>query len=456
MLSVSDYLLTDVIVLGSGIAGCIAAIEACEHASDVILISQDVIEMNGSQTDQLYASAYPVKYPKDNWRLHAHDTFDFGCAIGDIELIATLCKDALRLSWELGRFGINWVRKDDDRELVSLDGHTFPRGNRSASELKTSIHRQLLAEVDKHVGITRLNNFVMTNFLIEGGSVVGMMGLDVETSDITVLTSRSIVLASGGIAGVISSGNIGSIAIAQAYHVGVELIAPEMQFIIKKNDEDVTAAQNMGGIRIDQHCRTNISGLYIAGEAIGGIHGANILPGNALTADVVFGNIAGKSASLEYNQIPRIKEEGVKVELNRLRKIIKSLQKNSDHELTLNQAKYTLINLLISTFGKELTWDDMNKCLEYLNYFTENQQNKLGNDQGEITTQDLILYLQLEGLLSLAKVVLKASIARQESRGIFKRADFPEMAQDWGKNIISTRIDNQDIFTYIPVVKNDI
>ncbi len=52
-----------------------------------------------------------------------------------------------------------------------------------------------------------------------------------------------------------------------------------------------------GGIRIDGGCRTGISGLYACGEATGGVDGANMIDGNALSNIVTFGIISGRNAS---------------------------------------------------------------------------------------------------------------------------------------------------------------
>jgi succinate dehydrogenase / fumarate reductase flavoprotein subunit len=52
-----------------------------------------------------------------------------------------------------------------------------------------------------------------------------------------------------------------------------------------------------GGIRIDADCRTKIPGLFIGGEASGGVHGRNRLMGNSLLDVCVFGRRAGLSAS---------------------------------------------------------------------------------------------------------------------------------------------------------------
>lgn len=53
----------------------------------------------------------------------------------------------------------------------------------------------------------------------------------------------------------------------------------------------------VGGVEIDEHCRTGLPGLYAAGEAAGGVHGANRLGSNALSEALVFGTIAGRQAA---------------------------------------------------------------------------------------------------------------------------------------------------------------
>ena len=64
-----------------------------------------------------------------------------------------------------------------------------------------------------------------------------------------------------------------------------------------------TVHHTMGGVEINVNCEVLdkdgnvIPGLFAAGEVTGGIHGENRLGGNALTDTVVFGRIAGNSAS---------------------------------------------------------------------------------------------------------------------------------------------------------------
>ena len=58
-----------------------------------------------------------------------------------------------------------------------------------------------------------------------------------------------------------------------------------------------TAHHFMGGALINEYCMTSIKNLYAAGEATGGVHGANRLGGNALADTQVFGRRAGESAA---------------------------------------------------------------------------------------------------------------------------------------------------------------
>jgi succinate dehydrogenase/fumarate reductase flavoprotein subunit len=60
-----------------------------------------------------------------------------------------------------------------------------------------------------------------------------------------------------------------------------------------------------GGIEINDRSETNIRGLFVAGEASGGVHGRNRLMGNSVLDYNVFGRRAGKNAA-EYVKTARI------------------------------------------------------------------------------------------------------------------------------------------------------
>src|SRR3954470_23775966 len=54
-----------------------------------------------------------------------------------------------------------------------------------------------------------------------------------------------------------------------------------------------TAHYMMGGVEFAADCSTSLSGLFVAGEDSGGVHGANRLGGNGVANSTVFGAVAG-------------------------------------------------------------------------------------------------------------------------------------------------------------------
>ena len=58
-----------------------------------------------------------------------------------------------------------------------------------------------------------------------------------------------------------------------------------------------------GGIDIDGNCETAVEDLFVAGEAVGGIHGRNRLMGNSLLDVIVFGRDAGRAAAKKSKSV---------------------------------------------------------------------------------------------------------------------------------------------------------
>ena len=61
-----------------------------------------------------------------------------------------------------------------------------------------------------------------------------------------------------------------------------------------------------GGIDIDGNCETAVGNLFVAGEAVGGIHGRNRLMGNSLLDVIVFGRDAGAAAAERVKSVKKV------------------------------------------------------------------------------------------------------------------------------------------------------
>ncbi len=187
-----------------------------------------------------------------------------------------------------------------------------------------------------------------------------------------------------------------------------------------------TAHHFMGGLRINEKCETNIEGLFACGEVTGGIHGANRLGGNALADTQVFGAIAGKSAK-EFAENCAFEHIDVEDLITEFKEEVNNLEGN------LNL--YNLIKDL-----KKIMWDyvsivrceeGLKKALEKIEEIEKNI--KYVKVSGII---DMQKYFELKNMITVAKLVTKSALYREESRGAHYREDYPETKEEWRGNII--------------------
>ena len=94
-----------------------------------------------------------------------------------------------------------------------------------------------------------------------------------------------------------------------------------------------------GGIEINDKCETNIPGLYVAGEASGGLHGRNRLMGNSVLDYNVFGRRAGEYAS-KYTKSVKLKSLSLE-HINNYEKELKEAKIETDRVSPVILPSYT-------------------------------------------------------------------------------------------------------------------
>jgi succinate dehydrogenase / fumarate reductase, flavoprotein subunit len=196
----------------------------------------------------------------------------------------------------------------------------------------------------------------------------------------------------------------------------------------------------MGGIRVDGDSQmSNVPGLFAAGEAAAGLHGANRLGGNSLSDLVVFGRRAGRYAA-EFAKAD--KANGTTVDNERLQAIAKTALKPFDRGASGEnpyQIQYDLQEAMQDLVGIVRTETEMQQALiniaalharaEHVGITGHRQYNN-----GWHTAIDL------GSLLLVSEAITRAAIMRKESRGAQFREDFPNKDPEWGKhNIIVKR-----------------
>jgi succinate dehydrogenase / fumarate reductase, flavoprotein subunit len=196
----------------------------------------------------------------------------------------------------------------------------------------------------------------------------------------------------------------------------------------------------MGGIRVDGDSQmSNVPGLFAAGEAAAGLHGANRLGGNSLSDLVVFGRRAGRYAA-EFAKAD--KANGTTVDNEQLQAIAKTALKPFDRGASGEnpyQIQYDLQEAMQDLVGIVRTETEMQQALikiEALHVRAE-QVGITGHRQYNNGWHTAI---DLGSLLLVSEAITRAAVMRKESRGAQFREDFPNKDPEWGKhNIIVKR-----------------
>lgn len=188
----------------------------------------------------------------------------------------------------------------------------------------------------------------------------------------------------------------------------------------------------MGGLKVNERCETNIKGLYAVGEVVGGVHGANRLGGNSLTATQVFGKIAGRIAA-EFAS--SVSHEDLFQEI--IEEKEKTIYDVYERDIGIN---YLEVRESIKKLMSDNAWiikseKKLNKALKAIINLKEEAKTNI--KLPEKTYRHLKGALETLNMIEVSELVIRASLMRTESRGAHYREDYPEQDdKNWLKNII--------------------
>lgn len=196
---------------------------------------------------------------------------------------------------------------------------------------------------------------------------------------------------------------------------------------------------SMGGLWVDDHQRTNIPGLFAAGECDYSIHGANRLGANSLLS-CVYGGFTAAPAVMEYAEnVERGKTETNGIydrELKRQAEINESIISNegteNQYKLHDEMGKVMTDNVTVVRYNDRLQATD-DKLVE----LCERYQRISINDSNLWATQAVPHARQLWNMLQLARVITLGALNRNESRGAHYKPDFPKRDDE---NFLKTTI----------------
>ncbi|QLC50091.1 FAD-dependent oxidoreductase [Methanolobus zinderi] len=221
----------DVLVIGGGLSGLRAALEAKFSGADVAIISKvyPIRSHSGAAQGGINASLGS----DDSWKAHALDTVKGSDYLADQDTVEILCREAPERVIEMENWGTNFSRKDDGTIAQRpFGGAGFPRtcyaGDRTGHNLLHTLYEQVLKNK-----IKVYSEWLVTKLLVENGKCAGSVALNTANSEMDAFRAKATILATGGYGRIYQRStnaiiNRGS-GIALAYMAGVPL--QDMEFV---------------------------------------------------------------------------------------------------------------------------------------------------------------------------------------------------------------------------------
>jgi len=186
----------------------------------------------------------------------------------------------------------------------------------------------------------------------------------------------------------------------------------------------------MGGIRVEaETAQSSLPGLFAAGEAAAGLHGANRLGGNSLSDLLVFGRRAGLAAAQHAKEVSAPKLEEGQIGAGESEAVSAFQRQGGENPYAVHRDLQKVMQSLVGIFR---TREDMQKALGELAKLKERAAHT-SVEGSRMFNPGWHMAIELKSMLTVSEAVTRSALVREESRGAHSRIDFPELSPEWGK-----------------------
>lgn len=218
----------DVLIIGSGSAGLMTAINISDDLS-VALVTKDKFLEGSSYYAQGGISA--VLDSADNFNAHIQDTLITGANLGSEKIIRFMVEEAPQAIKDLEETGVKFSRKGRNYDLTTEGGHSAKRVAHVADKTGESIQTNLLNKVKQKKNIKLFEHFIAIDLLLQDSECFGSYVYDIKNDKICSFIAKKTIIATGGCSAVYlytsnpntSTGD----GVAMAFRAGCDIVNME-------------------------------------------------------------------------------------------------------------------------------------------------------------------------------------------------------------------------------------
>ncbi|MBI5252906.1 MAG: FAD-dependent oxidoreductase [Euryarchaeota archaeon] len=185
----------DVLVVGGGLAGLRAALEASKNC-DTVLVSK--VHPLRSHSVAAQGGINAALSSDDSWEKHAYDTVKGSDYLADQDAVELLCREAPARIIEMEHFGTLFSRTGEGRIAQRpFGGAEFPRtcyaADRTGHNLLHALYEQVLRR-----GIKIYEEWLIVSLAVEDQRCIGAVGYHIPSGEVAGFKAKATILATGG------------------------------------------------------------------------------------------------------------------------------------------------------------------------------------------------------------------------------------------------------------------
>jgi len=191
----------DLIIVGSGLAGLRAAIQAARRNSKIRITVISKVQVMRSHSVSAEGGTAAVLFPEDGDSIESHiyDTVKGSDFLADQDAAERLCKEMPNEIYQLEHWGMPWSRREDGKiGQRAFGGYSFPRASYASDKVGFFEMQTLYDTCQKFDNIEFLNEWFVTSIIHNGHRFAGITAIELSNGDFHVIKGKALIIATGG------------------------------------------------------------------------------------------------------------------------------------------------------------------------------------------------------------------------------------------------------------------